>query len=213
MVAVRKSRTKAEQREASTKILLEAALKLFVSQGYEQTTVDEVADRTSLSKGSVYFYFASKGGLLEKLFDEIEDVVIGRMLMTLSMSGPNARDKIAAFINGQAELGVSDPDHVLLLILVSLEFQGKGGPIEKRARRIYERMYRALEEVVAMGRKAGEFRTDLPLKEQVAIIVASHDGTFLEWHRRRKQFDGSELVRALRITMLGGLMPAQSIEE
>lgn len=213
MVAVRKSRTKAEQREASTKILLEAALKLFVSQGYEQTTVDEVADRTSLSKGSVYFYFASKEGLLEKLFDEIEDVVIGRMLMTLSMSGPNARDKIAAFINGQAELGVSDPDHVLLLILVSLEFQGKGGPIEKRARRIYERMYRALEEVVAMGRKAGEFRTDLPLKEQVAIIVASHDGTFLEWHRRRKQFDGSELVRALRITMLGGLMPAQSIEE
>lgn len=213
MVAVRKSRTKAEQREASTKILLEAALKLFVSQGFEQTTVDQVADRTSLSKGSVYFYFASKEGLLEKLFDEIEDVVIGRMLMTLSMSGPNARDKIAAFINGQAELGVSDPDHVLLLILVSLEFQGKGGPIEKRARRIYERMYRALEEVVAMGRKAGEFRTDLPLKEQVAIIVASHDGTFLEWHRRRKQFDGSELVRALRITMLGGLMPAQSIEE
>jgi AcrR family transcriptional regulator len=203
MAAIRK--TKREQRAASIDALLGAALSLWVRQGFERTTVDEIAERAGLSKGSVYFYFDSKEGLLHALFDQIEQMVVGRMLDNLSAAGPSASARIAAFINGQAELGVSDPDRVLLLILISLEFHGKPGRIETRAREIYGRMYHALEAVVAQGRAAGEFRDDLPLKEQVAIIVAGHDGTFLEWYRRYQEFDGGKLVRALRTTMLAGL--------
>jgi hypothetical protein len=36
--------------------------------------------------------------------------------------------------------------------------------------------------------------------------MAGHDGTFLEWYRRGAEFDGEELVRALRTSMLAGLM-------
>ena len=202
-------KTKREQREASIEGLLSAALGLFVSKGYEQTTVDEIAERAGLSKGSVYFYFDNKEGLLDGLFDQIEEVVVGRILETLTAAGPSASAKIAAFINRQAELGVSDPDRVLLLILVSLEFHGKGGRIEERARSIYSRMYSALEDVVAMGRRDGEFRNDVPIREQVAIVVAGHDGTFLEWHRRRAEFDGGKLVRALRTSTLAALAAPQ----
>jgi AcrR family transcriptional regulator len=190
-------KTQQQQREASIEALLKAALGLFVSRGYERTTVDDIAERAGLSKGSVYFYFESKEGLLYALFDQIEQVVIARMLENLAAAGPAANAKIAAFINGQAELGILDPDRVLLLILVSLEFHGKGGRIEERARQIYQHMYEALEEVVAAGRENGEFRNDLPVKEQVAII--------LEWHRRRTEFDGGKLVRALRTATLAGL--------
>ena len=198
-------KTKHAQREASIEALLHAALGLFVSQGYEQTTVEMIAVRAGLSKGSVYFYFDSKEGLLYALFDGINKVIIGRMLETLSAAGPTAKDKIAAFVNGQAELGVSDPDRVMLLILISLEFHGRGGRIEERAREIYAQMYAALEDVIRMGRGSGDFSDHLPVKEQAAIIVAGHDGTFLEWYRRRTEFDGYELVRALRISMLAGL--------
>ena len=204
-------KTKREQREASVEALLNGALGLFVSQGYEQTTVDQIAERAGLSKGAVYFYFDSKEGLLYALFDQIKDVVIGRMLETLSQAGPSATDKIAAFVNGQAELGISNPDRVLLLILISLEFHGKGGRIEECVRDIYGRMYAALEDVITAGRRRGEFRDDLPAKEQAAIIVAGHDGTFLEWHRRRAEFDGSKLVRALRTSMLAGLTASRDI--
>ncbi|MBL4756950.1 MAG: TetR/AcrR family transcriptional regulator [Rhizobiales bacterium] len=198
-------KTNREQRDASIGALLKAALGLFVSKGYARTNVEEIARRAGLSKGAVYFYFSSKEDLLYALFEQIEEVVIERMLATLSVAGPSARAKIAAFINGQAALGVVDPDRVLLLILISLEFNGKGGRIEDRVKDIYGRMYAALENVIQMGREHGEFRDDLSLKEQVAIIVASHDGTFLEWHRRRAEFDGGKLVRALRTSMLAGL--------
>ena len=193
------------QRRASMEKLLAAGRSLFVSQGYEQTTVDQVADRAGLTKGAVYFHFDSKEALLLALLDRAETVVVDRMIARLSAAGPDAGAKMVAFVNGQAELGITDPDSVLLLILSSLEFHGAGGPIEARTQAIYGRMYRALEDVIEFGKRGGRFRTDVPTREQAAIVVAGHDGTFLEWHRRERDLDGFALVRALRASTLGGL--------
>jgi len=53
--------------------ILDAALTLFLEEGYEQTTVASVAYRAGLATGTVYLYFASKEHLLEALHDEFHD--------------------------------------------------------------------------------------------------------------------------------------------
>ncbi len=195
-----------QQRRASLENLVAAGLYLFVSRGYEQTTVDQIADRAGLTKGAVYFHFDSKEALLLALLDRAETVVVDRMIARLSTAGPNADAKILAFVNGQAELGVTDPDSVLLLILSSLEFHGTGGAIETRTQAIYARMYRAIEDVINFGKRGGVFRDDIPTRAQAAIVIAGHDGTFLEWHRHQRDLDGFAMVRALRAATLGGLL-------
>jgi AcrR family transcriptional regulator len=197
--------TKTAQRAASTEKLLTAALRLFVSQGYRHTTVDEIADAGGLTKGAVYFYFRSKDNVLMSLLDRVEAVVVEPMTARVAEAGPSAREKFVAFIHGQAQLGVDRADEVLLLVLMSLEFAGRGGAIETRLRAVYERMYDTVEDIIALGRKRGEFRSDLRLREQAAIIMGAHDGTFLEWYRRRSAFNGRGLTRALRVTLLQGL--------
>jgi AcrR family transcriptional regulator len=197
--------TKKAQRAASTEKLLTAALRLFVSQGYRHTTVDEIADAGGLTKGAVYFYFRSKDNVLMSLLDRVEAVVVEPMTARVAEAGPSAREKFVAFIHGQAQLGVDRADEVLLLVLMSLEFAGRGGAIETRLRAVYERMYDTVEDIIALGRKRGEFRSDLRLREQAAIIMGAHDGTFLEWYRRRSAFNGRGLTRALRVTLLQGL--------
>jgi len=198
-------RTKQAQRESSVEALLQAALRLFVHTGFEQTSVDRIAEAAGLSKGAIYFYFDSKESLLHGLLDQAEEVIVDRMVRTIAGAGPRATDKIAIFINGQAELGVTDPDRVLLLILSSLEFHKKDGAIERRVRAIYARMYAILEDVIELGKTQGVFRRDLPTHVQAAIVLAGHDGTFLEWHRRKESFEGPQLVRALRAVTLAGL--------
>ena len=202
--------TKAAQREASTEALLDAALGLFVSQGYQHTSVEQIATRARLTKGSVYFYFRSKSALLMRLLDRVEEVVVEAMEARLADAGPaapfgRARDRLVALLHGQAVLGVERWEHVLLLILMSLEFQGRRDEIEARVKGIYRRLYVALEGIIAQGKSAGEFRADVATREQAAIVVAAHDGTFLEWYRRRADLDGPELVKALRVAMLGAL--------
>jgi AcrR family transcriptional regulator len=198
--------TKRKQREASTERLLGAALSRFVGQGFRHTTVEQVADDAGLTKGSVYFYFKGKDAVLTALLDRVEQVVVDDMIARVSAAGPDAADKLVAFVHGQARLGVERWEHVLLLILMSLEFAGRGGPIEDRTRAIYVRMYRTIEDVIALGKRQGAFRDDLRTREQAAIVMAGHDGTFLEWYRRGADFDGAELVRALRTATLGGLV-------
>ena len=197
--------TKREQREASVERLLAAALRLFVSQGYRHTSVEQIADEAGLTKGAVYFYFKNKENLLLTLLDRVEEIVVDRMVELVSAAQPSATDKLVAFIHGQAALGVEAWESVLLLILMSLEFGGQDDPIERRTRAIYDRMYRTVEHILAFGRQRGEFRSDIGIKEQAAIVLAGHDGTFLEWYRRGKEFDGKELVRALRVASVAGV--------
>ena len=48
----------------------QVALELFTTQGYENTTLRQIADELGLNKASLYYYFASKEAILQSLFDE-----------------------------------------------------------------------------------------------------------------------------------------------
>ena len=53
--------------------IINAAWDLFYEQGYENTTVEEIIEKSGTSKGSFYHYFEGKDGLLGSLsyiFDE-----------------------------------------------------------------------------------------------------------------------------------------------
>jgi AcrR family transcriptional regulator len=54
---------KAERKEN----LYEAALELFRTQGYEQTTVDQITQRAGLAKGTFFNYFPTKDAVLRYL--------------------------------------------------------------------------------------------------------------------------------------------------
>lgn len=198
--------TKKAQREASVEGLLMAARALFVLQGYRHTTVDEIAEAAHLTKGAVYFYFRNKEALLAALLNRVETIVVDGMTGRVAAAGPGAADRLVAFMHGQARLGVESAEDVLLLILMSLEFAGTGGPVEARIRAVYDRLYKAIEAIIALGKRRGEFCADIRTREQAAIVMALHDGTFLEWYRRRQALGGPELVRALRTSMLAGLL-------
>ncbi len=202
--------TKKAQRAASTEKLLAAALNRFVGHGYRHTTVEAIALSAGLSKGAVYFYFGSKSALLLQLLSQVETVVVDEMEARILAAGPRAPDMLIAFVHGQAMLGVERWEYVLLLILMSLEFRGAGDAIEARITGIYARLYDAIEAIIEEGKSAGVFSAELGTREQAAIVMAGHDGTFLEWYRRGRSLDGEELVRALRVATLGGLEARKS---
>ncbi|MEU6345062.1 TetR/AcrR family transcriptional regulator [Streptomyces sp. NPDC046977] len=55
------------RRQATRQKLFQAAVTLIAEQGFSATTVDEIADRAGVAKGTVYYNFASKNELFEEL--------------------------------------------------------------------------------------------------------------------------------------------------
>ena len=198
--------TKREQREASIEKILSSSLKLFISKGYRSTTVDEIAGSSQLTKGAVYFYFPTKAAILFALLDEIDDLMVNKMVDRVANAGSLLQDKLIAFIHGQSVLGIDKAEFVLLFILMLMEFNGSNDEIEARVKDIYKRFYLSIEEIVHRGKLNGEFRTDLETQEIAAIVLAMHNGTFLEWYCRSDYLSGPELVRALRGTLLTGIL-------
>ena len=61
-------RTQAERTEATTGALVDAARKLFASDGYATTSLAAVAARANVTKGAVYHHFEGKQQLFEAVF-------------------------------------------------------------------------------------------------------------------------------------------------
>jgi len=50
--------------------ILEAAMDLFIQQGYHATSINDVAKQAGISKGLLYNYFSGKEGLLAAMVEE-----------------------------------------------------------------------------------------------------------------------------------------------
>ena len=202
----RPANKKVEQRQASMELLLEAALRLFVSQGYRATNLEQISGAAQLTKGAVYFYFRSKEAVLLELLKLVQTTVVDRAIKVTDAAGPNPGDRLVAYVHYQANLGITHRDQVLLLILMALEFKEWEGEAQAFIATLYAKQCRFIEKLVQSGQKAGVFRRDVPMRELASVVLAINDGTFLEWFRRSGKLDGRKLVKALRSVVLGGVM-------
>lgn len=54
--------------DQTRKNILDAALEIILKKGFAETSVDEIARRASVAKGTIFFHFKSKLGLLLEVF-------------------------------------------------------------------------------------------------------------------------------------------------
>jgi AcrR family transcriptional regulator len=209
-LSLEKANKKEEQRSASIDRILGSAIELFVHNGYRATTVDAVAAKAKLTKGAIYFYFKTKDAIMLKLLDEAEAFVVDPVTDLMKRPKPEttATDSLVTFIHHQSMVGHYHPHHVLLLILMSIEFSGTDSEIGARVSGIYRRLYTCVEGIIGRGQKEGVFRSDIDVHNLTAIVMAAHDGVLVEWYRRPGELEGKNLARSLRSVLVAGLKPA-----
>ncbi|WP_166459829.1 TetR/AcrR family transcriptional regulator [Amycolatopsis pithecellobii] len=60
-----------ERTRQSRELILSAAAELFAEQGYQQTSLVDVADRSGVSRGSIPWHFGDKQGLLTAVVERV----------------------------------------------------------------------------------------------------------------------------------------------
>lgn len=202
---MQRTNKKEEQRLSSIDRIMKCALDLFVTNGYRATTVETICARAKLTKGAIYFYFKSKEAILLRLLDDAETIVVNPVVALTEDTSSPALDKLVAFLHQQSNVALSHPQHLLLLILMSVEFYGSNTEIEVRVRKIYLRMYTYIDGFIHQGQAEGSIRSDIRSHELTAVVMAEHDGTLIEWYRRPGELEGTNLARVARLTLLDGL--------
>lgn len=95
--AARPQSLKEKQRQERERLILRAAGELLVERGYHETSIDEIAARVGISKGTVYLHFASKEDLVVALFEHGQHVFLQQFDVILT-SSQSPSEKLRAII-------------------------------------------------------------------------------------------------------------------
>ncbi|MFK8030161.1 MAG: TetR/AcrR family transcriptional regulator [Gammaproteobacteria bacterium] len=194
-----------ERRQNSIRQVLDAALELFVTKGFDGTSMDDIATQASLTKGALYFYFKDKLSLLDELLVRTEKELIDPIVESIRSKSSTPTMRIVRLTSEFARIGAERKELVLLHVVVSLEMHGRDNKVEQRVRKIYSRLHQEISDVLIEGKASGEFASTLSPKYQASVIIALIDGLLLEWHRRGEELDGEQLARSARQLILSGI--------
>jgi TetR/AcrR family transcriptional repressor of mexJK operon len=103
--------------ERRFRAILQAATEVFLQNGYEKTTIDDIVSRAGGSKATVYKHFKTK----RELFTAVIDSVVTRgSAEALHIEGPDPASALTAFAKRRIAV-VFSPDHIALMRLVTAE--------------------------------------------------------------------------------------------
>lgn len=165
--------TRAESREQTRKRLLSAAARLFAKNGFQGTSVDDVAEAAGYSKGALYYNFASKDELFEALVeDEIEQMIAG---LETALAGAHTIDeKLAAMQRVLTEEEQHSHGQQLELEVITQALRDRR--LRRTVGKAYTRMRDAIASLIDEQYRDAGVQPPLPAEQLAIAIVAGSLG-------------------------------------
>ena len=95
--------------------ILETALELFYSRGYDAVGVQEISEKSGVTKPTLYYYFKSKYGLLEQLLESRGEPFL-RELQTACIYHGDLRETLCAAARAVADFAQREPKFSILFV-------------------------------------------------------------------------------------------------
>ncbi len=159
-------------------MIVGAALKLILKNGYGNTTLGQVAVQAGVSKGLVSYYFAKK----DELFLAVLERILGRLRRDLEgccRGGRTAWEQMQ--LNLKNLFGSERRTRSYYTVLIDFLAQA---PREKSVRDytrvIYQTHLTYVERTVQYGVESGEFQPVDP-HAAASLLVAMMEGLILQW--------------------------------
>ena len=156
--------------------IITAAWDLFYDVGYENTTVEEIIEKSGTSKGSFYHYFEGKDALLGSL-SYIFDEEYARLQNSFP-ENMSSFDKLM-YLNKELFSVIEDRiDIDLLTRLYSTQLVTKGEKHLLDNKRLY---YKLLKNIVIEGQKNSEFTDEMSANEIVKLYAMCERALIYDW--------------------------------
>jgi AcrR family transcriptional regulator len=198
--AERRAREKAQRRRE----ILDAARQEFFERGFHQPTVDDVASRAEVSKGTIYLYFESKEEILAHLLLEGLDLLLAQMEAAGSAAtGSEADAALRRLANAYLQFCQANPAYFRLIMAFD-----RGRFEESISRELYQevldRSLRGLDlvaQTIRRGKESGVFEVEDPWQAAGSTWAAINGVLVLMAHPLRRRMLKSDLKTMFQATL------------
>lgn len=185
-------------RIATREKLFTAAIELIAESGLAATTVDQIAERAGVAKGTVYYNFDSKAALFAALLEYGVDRLAAALRE--AASGLPPLEALEAVVT--AEL-VFIGEHESFARLLIAETWRAGGDWQHAARLIRERAIGVVADVLREAVTTGDLRSDLDTGTAASAVFGMVLTVALDW-RALQPGRSLDDVRATLLALLRG---------
>lgn len=152
------------KKEDRKKELIKLAYELFITKGYENTSVDEIIAKAGIAKGTFYYHFESKEAILEEVVNMIIDDGVLRAKQVLESDLKIEEMLVNAIIALRANTeeqsvqnAVNAPENIILHKRINDRIIKEAVPI--------------ISSIVMEGKKQGLFCFDDNVEERVKMTL------------------------------------------
>ncbi len=177
-----------EQRQAE---LLETAIVVFAERGYQNTTMDEIAERAGVSKGMLYIYFKNKEALFGAVFRWFGKMT-GEMMQEAIGDVEDEIEQIRRIAATWAEVAIQHREFVPLFLdfWAAASVHGMRNDYAEDLAAMYDEYRAMIITIIEQGIARGAFRAGTNAEAIAYLLVGGMDGIFIQsWLSRPNNLD------------------------
>lgn len=191
-----------------------AASHLFVEKGYDQTSVQDIAEAVGILKGSLYHYIDSKEDILYWLILNNHEALYETMIRAQDEQGLSAMERVERFVHNHTNFVLENVEQSVAFQLefktLSLERQEE---ILMLRRRYESYLIQLLEQVQKDKVMCAHLNLELVVRAILSMI-----NSIQRWYHPESRFDASEVawhyaelsMRAIAFSGSTALLPDHS---
>jgi len=160
--------------EARRRQILDASMQLFAQNGFDQTSLAEIADAVGVSKGVISYHFDGKRDLGEEVIRRSLREY-GSYVQERIARKPGGRDKLLEFVDACLDFIAENVD----FYMVYLDVQGCFGTAEEKRSMlefVNSRTRELLTEIIEQAKSEGAIRKRVSTRNLADVVQAMVDG-------------------------------------
>lgn len=157
--------------------IFNTALTLFSKYGYDNVTIDDITSRAGFSKGSFYTHFDSKESILVEQFRMIDDHY--DEVFRDVPENTSASERLLILVNAMTHYcaNVCGIDRLRIVYANQISPSRTAKILDNKNRRIYA----YLDDIVARGKKNGEFKCDMADEDLSELLMRFCRSIIFDW--------------------------------
>ncbi len=183
--------TRKEQAINTRQTLLNTAIDLFKTYGYEKVTVEQICKKANVTTGAFYHHLKNKAGVIIEGYSEYDDFVEQKTTALLE-SEKTSTDKILECVDYQVEFANSlGVDAVTEIYKVQITEEFKFFLSEDR------NIYRLVSKIFIEGQQNNEFTKDTPVEEFTKEFFIISRGVIYNWCQHEGDYNLLETAKTI----------------
>ena len=157
-----------ERSEATKNMILDTAARLFMENGYEHTSINDILQSSGIARGSLYYHYKSKEDVLDGVLARITEGISAQIKAIADDPALSTHEKMIRII---PSINISESPNEQ--ILQELHRPSNALLHQKSIIQTIRAMAPLIAGVVEQGTQEGVYRTEHPLETVEILLVAS----------------------------------------